>query len=104
MTPALTWRALSRAYHWEDRDVEPEARVRDILFTIASAGTHPVPMRMQIGKTEAFIDADRQVAVQFFRDEDQMVARVLESRDARVNTTFVVGSGVLDLRATLRHA
>ena len=78
--------------------------MRDILFTIASAGPHPAPLRVRTGAAESFIDAGGQVAVQFSRAEDQVVACVLVSRDERVDATLVVGPAVPALLATLRHA
>ena len=78
--------------------------MRDILFTIASAGVQPAPLHMRVGRWETFVDVERKVAVQFACVKGQVVARVLESHDTRVDTTLVIGERVPDLLATLRQA
>jgi hypothetical protein len=81
-----------------------EGMMRDILFTIASAGPQPIPLHLHVGGWETFIDAETSVTVQFARAQGQVVARILEPHDDQVDATLVVGSGVPDLLATLRQA
>jgi hypothetical protein len=78
--------------------------MRDILFTIASAGSRPAPLNIRVGAWETFVDTDSGVTVQFARARGRVIARVLEPRAERIDATLVVGSGTLDLLATLRHA
>jgi hypothetical protein len=78
--------------------------MRDILFTLASAGSHPAPLHVRVGEWERFVDVRGGVAVQCARVKGQLVGRVIVSRGDRVRTTLLLGTGLPGLHELLREA
>lgn len=77
--------------------------MRDIRFTRARAGPHPVPLRVRVGEWEGFVDVRGGVAVQFVQVKRRLVARILESRGVRVRPALFRGAGLPGLHALLRR-